>query len=48
MHLLIEYHILVPKDISIFWISKLTAVLACIVTNEDAPLGLQIQLTPVI
>jgi len=33
-----------PKDLSIFWIPKLIAVLACTIPNEDAPLGLRIQL----
>ena len=42
--LLIEYHILMLKNLLVSWIPKLIVVLVCFVLNENASLEFRIQL----
>ena len=45
--LLVENHILVSNDLAIFGIPEPINVLISSISNEDAPLGLWVQLAPV-
>jgi len=45
--LLVENHILVPKDLAVLGIPKPIAVLISAISNEDAPPRLWVQLAPV-